>query len=243
MLVILGLAAATVSSQPITAVPNNVRASTTLQSITSGGEWNNNEVLYGIPMPPGKVVGDGYLNKNWMISSILLYQDDKLLEGYPVRYDIMLDELEVKGKSGVKVLEGPKVKSFSLVDSISGRPKFYVNAMEYKMEDNTPLVGFFEVLADGTLPLFGKPTVAVKRANYSVHFDVGTRDDQILKSYDYYTSHDGVVFPVPTSNRKLLALFGDKASAVNKFIRINSLSTGDPFHLARIFQYYNDLAK
>jgi hypothetical protein len=199
--------------------------------------------MYGIPLPPGKVVGDGYLNKNWMVSSVLLYQDDKLLEGYPVRYDILLDELEVRGKSGVKVLEGPKVKSFSLVDSISGRPKYYVNAKEYKMEDNTPLVGFFEVLADGTLPLFGKPTVAVKRANYSVHFDVGTRDDQILKSYEYFTSREGVVFALPTSNRKLLALFGDKASAVNKFIRINSLSTADPFHLARIFQHYNDLVK
>jgi hypothetical protein len=229
-------------SQPITAVPNNLRASTTIQGITTG-EWNDGEILYGIPIPPGKTVGDGYLHQNWMISSVLLYQDDKLLEGYPVRYDIQLDELEIKGKNGVKVLEGSKVKSFSLVDSISNRPKYYVNAREYKMADNIPLVGFFEVLADGKLPLFMKTTVAVKRANYSVHFDVGSRDDHVLKSDQYFTSIEGAVSEVPTSKKKLLHLFGNKSFSVDKFIRINSLSITNPYHLARIFQHYNDLVK
>jgi len=227
--------------QPITAVPNNVRARTTMQSMLSGNELGSKQVIYGFPAPPGKVIGDSYLSKNWQTSSILLYEDDKLLEGYPVRYDIQLDELEIKGQGGVKVLEGNKIKSFSLVDSLSKKAKYYVNAKEYKMEDGTPFLGFFEVMVDGKLPLLRMTNVDVKRANYSVHFDVGSRDDVILKSTKLYTSSNNVVTEVPSSQKKLLAMFGDKEPKISKFIKVNTLNVADPYHLTRIFELYNSL--
>src|SRR5687768_3767333 len=84
-----------------TVIPSNIRATNTLDDLT---QLMPNEVLYGIPLPPKKLIGDSYMHGDWRKTNILLYAKETLLEGYPVRYDLLKDELEVNSKSGVKVL-------------------------------------------------------------------------------------------------------------------------------------------
>jgi len=237
---LLCLMAVKTNSQPVSALPNSIRVSQTLDNIN---ELSTGEVLYGVPQPEGKVVGDTYLNTNWMMSTLLLYDREKLLKGFPVRYDIQLDELEIKGKSGVKVLRGDKVKSFVLIDSLTNGPLYYVNAGEFKNAENVALLGFFQVLADGPKPLFKKTSITIKRANYKVQFDVGSRDDKILKKYDYFTLQDNIVAELPSAKKKLLLFFGDHAAEVEKFIDVNSLSINKENHLKAIFEHYNSLVQ
>lgn len=226
--------------QPVSALPNSIRASETLDNIN---ELSSGEMLYGIPMPEGKVIGDTYLSTNWMKSTLLLYDQDKILKGYPVRYDIQLDELEIKGKDGVKVVKGDRVKSFSLVDSLLNRPKYFVNAKEYKNTDNITLSGFFQVLADGPLPLFKKTSIQIKEADYRVQFDVGSRDNKILKKDGYFTLEGKNVIELPSSKKKLLPFFGEKATEIDKFIKLNSLILSNEGHLKAVFEHYNALVQ
>ena len=88
--------------------PANVRASNTLDRLKESRDLGSTDMLYGIPLPEGKTVGDTYLDTHWRNSSILLYEGEKLFEGFPIRYDIMADEVEVKSKKGIKVLKGIK---------------------------------------------------------------------------------------------------------------------------------------
>jgi hypothetical protein len=97
------------SGQNGTVIPPNVRAAHTLEDLS---RLTPNELLYGIPLPPKQLLGDAYLNTEWQSANILLFTRETLLEGYPVRYDLLKDELEVKSKSGIKVLEGKRIKSF-----------------------------------------------------------------------------------------------------------------------------------
>src|SRR3990170_1363664 len=96
-------------------VPNNIRAANTLDRLVEDG-LSNADMLYGFPLPEGKIIGDTYLETQWKAASILLYDKDKLIEGFPARYDIYLNELEIKAKNGIKVLKGDKVKSFVWMD-------------------------------------------------------------------------------------------------------------------------------
>lgn len=220
------------------AVPNNIRATNTLERL---GGISKTDMLYGIPMPPGKVIGDTYLDMHWKNSSILLYEKDKLLEGYPVRYDIHSDELEINAKNGIKVLKGSKVKSFVWADSITNTPTYFVNAKEYKSDNNTNLGGFFQVVSDGAMPLFKKTTVEIKKADYNVAFNVGSHDDKILKKSDFYTLKGNEVVEIPGSKKKFLPLFGDKTEVIEKFIRDNGLSISKEENLKMIFDHYNSL--
>jgi hypothetical protein len=97
------------------------------------------------------------------------------------------------------------------------------------------------VVVDGPLPLLKQTTVYVKKADYSVQFDVGSRDDKILKKTELYFAKNGQVLELPSSKKKLLPLFGDKAEAIGKFIQDQNLSTSREADLVTIFQHYNSL--
>jgi len=197
-------------------------------------------MLYGIPLPEGKVVGDTYLSTEWKRSVILLYDNNKLIEGFPVRYDIKSDDLEVKGRSDIKVLEGRKIKSFMWIDSSRSEPYYFVNAKDFKV-GGVPLTGFFEVLADGNSPLFKKVNISVKKADYNVTLNMGSRDDKILKNSTYYFADGNRVSEIPGSKKKFLQLLKSKADEVESYMDENGLSIKKEEELVAIFKYYNSL--
>ena len=162
-------------------VPPNVRATNTLDRLRESRDFGSADMLYGIPLPEGEIIGDTYLDIHWKNSSILLYGSEKLIEGFPIRYDIMANEMEVKSKKGIRVLQGTKIKSFVWVDSVTKAPDYFVNAKEFKDESNVPCSGFFQVLSEGSFPLFKKTEIEIKKADYNIQFNVGSQDDKILK--------------------------------------------------------------
>jgi len=222
-------------------VPGNIRSVNTLEKLYDPDGMGRNEMLYGIPQPEGKVVGDTYFSTQWKASTILLYKDEKMIEGFPIRYDIRANEIEVKTQSGIKVVGGDKIKSFIWIDSATRVPSYFVNAKDFKDKDQSKLSGFFQVVVDGPLPLLKQTTVFVKKADYNVQFDVGTRDDKILKKTELYFAKDGQVVELPSSKKKLLPLFGDKADAMGKFIQDQNLTASREPDLITIFNHYNSL--
>jgi hypothetical protein len=222
-------------------VPENVRATNTLERLQDLDGLGLGDMLYGIPQPPGKVIGDTYLNTRWKQTSMLLYDNEKLLEGYPVRYDIKLDELEVKTRNGIKVLKGAKVKSFVWIDSLTNAPEYFVNAKDYKNDDNVPYTGFFQVLNDGVLPLLRKTVLDIKKADYNIQLNVGSHDDKILKKPRFYTVKDKQLIDLPSSKKKLVSVFDDQSDEMEKYIRENNLATNKADDLKLIFIHYNSL--
>ena len=221
-----------------TAIPQNIRAANTLDDL---GSFMPGDLLYGIPMPPKQLLGDAYLNPDWRPANILLFTKETLLEGYPIRYDLLKNELEVKASNGIKVLEGRRVKSFVWKDSLSWTNEFFINASLYKDEDNTPMTGFFKVLADGRSPLMSKPKAYIKEADYNVQFDVGTRDDKIIKKEILYYAKDGVAYELPKSRKKILAIFGENSDKIAEYVKVNELDHSNRTDIIRVFTYYNSL--
>jgi hypothetical protein len=220
------------------AVPQGIRATQLMQRV--GGGLKPSDILFGIPLPPGKVIGDTYLDKQWRQGSIMLYPDDKMVEGYPIRFDIKTNEVEINTSAGVKVIPGTKVHSFVWMDSVRNTPHYYVNARKYThAEEGVPFVGFFEVLSDGQYPLFKKTRLAIKRSNYNVALNVGSRDDQIIKEEDFYIASGTKVGELPSSKKKLFALFGDKAAEVSAYAKEQSLGISKEDDLAMIFDFVN----
>jgi len=242
-LVLLGaLCSAVLVCQAQTVVPSNIRATNTISDMVDMHRVGSGDLLVGIPLPAGKVVGDTYLDTHWRIGTILLYDKDKMIERMRLRYDIQSNEIDVKSASGVKVIPGSRVKSFVWVDSVDRQPDYFVNAKDFKM-DGTPLSGFFQVLSDGTLPLLMKTNLEVKKADYNVSLDVGSKDDKILKKTDFFCLKDGAAIELPSSKKKLLPLFQDKAYMVEDYMKANALSASKQADLIRIFDYYNALIK
>lgn len=236
---VLLLVSDVVFSQATSAIPQTVRAAITLERLSF---LTPSDLIYGIPLPEKEVRGDSYLDVKWRSSTLLMYESEKLLEGYPVRYNVLKDEMEIKTKSGTKVLAGKKIKSFVWIDSLFHTPQYFVNSREYKNERDMPMTGFCQVLADGKIPLLKHTEVVLRKANYSVQLDIGSRDDVILKKPGLLYATEGArTYPVPSTKKKLVQLLGDKQKEVERFISINSLSMKEEHHLIKIFEYYNSL--
>ena len=221
------------------AMPQVMRSQMTLNRISEKG-ITMNDLLYGVPLTGGGVTGTVYLDNKWNAATLMLYEDDRLLEGYYVKYNLKDNEVEVKARNGIKVIEAAKLRSFVWKDSLTGETRSFVNGKEFR-EDSIPLTTMLEVLVDGPLPLVGKTTVNVKDPTYVVAFDVGSRETQIRKKTAWYYVRDQSILKI-TNKKRLLEVFGERSAEMDKYIKINQLPVNDQEGLVRIFQHYNKIA-
>src|SRR5688572_17600946 len=128
-------------AQPNSTVPKNIRAANTLDNLFDANGLATFDNLYGIPLEPGRVIGNSYLNPDWNRTTFLLYDADKMIEGYSSRYEIDQDQFEIKVAGGIKLLNGKRVKSFVWLDSLTRAPHYFVNAKDFKNGDNSSLGG------------------------------------------------------------------------------------------------------
>ena len=239
VVVIFLAGALTATAQPGSTVPKNIRAANTLEYLFDANGLANFENLYGIPLEPGNVVGNSYLNDNWRRTTFLLYDVEKMLEGYHSRYEIGQNQFEIKTTDGIKVLNGKKVKSFVCMDTLTKVPHYFINGLDYENEENVRQSGFFEVMTEGSLTLLSKMQVSVKEPTYNEKLDMGNPDTRILKKTRYYVIANHKLKEVPSSRKKFLPLFGEHAPAIETFIKTNKLSLDEASHLKAIFEYYN----
>ena len=220
-----------------TAVPDALRARFTIERLISGTGLSKSDLMYGIPLPPGSVVGDTYLDKKWNLSEIILYENDRVIEGYPIKYDIKGEMIEISARNGIKVIEARKIHTFAWIDSLIQTKHFFVNAKEYRL-DGSPLTGFLEVVSDGQVPLFKRTVIYERAPDYVPALDMGTRDTRILKKEVFYM-RKGKDLKKIGSRRSLLSELGTHADDVEQYIKVNNLDLDKENHLIRVFDYYN----
>jgi hypothetical protein len=221
------------------AVPTIIHSQTTLNKLTRAGGFSSSEIMRGIPPPPGEVIGSPYLDDDWNVGTVMLYRDNALIERLPIKYDVEKHVLEIYDGSVVKVLESTKVKSFIWVKDASQQAQYFVNAKDFNA-DGAPLIGFFEVLVDGAMPLMRKSEITIQKANYVKEFDTGSRDDKLIKNEYLYYAEEKNVSKVP--KRKLTEIFKNLAPDMENFIKEQGLNPKEVAHLIKIFQKYNSLS-
>jgi hypothetical protein len=215
-----------------------MRAQTTMTRLSELNRGvSSGEFIYGIPMEAGAVIGDYYLDKKWNNANILLYQSETIIEGYPVKYDVKNDLLEIKSMSGIKVLEGKKIKNLVWVDSITTQPRYFVNGAEYRYE-NSKLLGLLEVIVDGEIPLLKRAEVSTRKPNYNAALDVGSKDTKIsLKDVFLYAS--GKELMIIKNKEDVLLAAGKRSEETEAYIKENKLNTNKLPGLKQVFEYLN----
>jgi hypothetical protein len=219
------------------AMPQQIRAQNTLDQLAAKNSLSGSDILYGMPIPAGETLGDYYLNKNWNKTTILLYQTEKMLEGYFVKYNLQDDQLEVKTNQGIKMLDVKKVKNIVWIDSLTTSIHYFVNGAEYKL-DGVPTTNLLEVLVDGEMPLLKKTILFVKEPTYNVAFDVGSRDKKIYQKSSLYYARQKDLYKIK-GKKDVQEASGSDKPAVDEFIKSNKLNLNNDSDLIRVFEYIN----
>ena len=215
----------------------------------SGQNFSSEKQLYpkfrdlfnGLPFatPNSRVSTDIYFDEEWKLGTVILHETNDTIKGFLLRYNIYLNEIEIRSQSGIRALANAKVKRFTFQDSVSTASTQFVNSRPYTL-DEVPLLGFFELLVDGQVPLLKRHTITIKEPDYIPALNTGSRDMEIKRNTEYYVAF-GSILTVVKGKKKLLEAFGQHAEAVNAFMKTNYLHVYDQNGLIRILEYYNTL--
>ncbi len=94
-----------------------------------------------------------------------------------------------------------------------------------------------------SIAVFKRTTLSIKQANYVPQFDVGSRDDKIMKAEEFYYLKGDTILRIPSSKKKLSEVFGNRSEEIKKYMDINAMRLKEEHHIKAIFDYYNSKVK
>ena len=223
------------------AIPWQMRGERTLDHLLNVSGVSKPDLLYGTVIPGGFQTGEEHIDSKWNNCSFLLFEPEKLIEGYLARYDILANTLVVKSKNGIKLIEANKIKSIVWLDSLTHAPRYFINAKEYK-EESVKLTGVLEVVVDGQMPLFAQSYLAEKDIGFFASlfslFEKGEREKKYEVKKFFYTGNGNALSKI-TSKKDLLLSFGDFYWEMEEYIQKNKLDISIQMGLQKVFEYYN----
>lgn len=202
----------------------------------------NSSFLESIPPPQGEVIGTQYYDSAWAEGKIVLFNDSTIYTNLQARLDLKSNNLEIRQNGKVRVVENRKIHYFSVFPEKAITPKVFVNAQNFKKEDD--IRGFFEVLSTNSkLILLLHKKFWLKKPTYVTAFDVGSRDAKIyhLENLYYAKANEEKVYELKTNKKSLLKMMEDKQTEMEAYFKEKSPNLKDHQDLARLFNYYNEL--
>ncbi len=185
------------------------------------------------------VEGSFFINEYWSVGDVLLY-NGKAISGMPMKYNLRDEMLLLLDANKIsRVLRDDEIEKFEWFDSEQKQNVLFVNCMNYKLE-NVPMVGFFEVVAEGEVELLLFRTLILDEGYYSVTHDAGQLNDEYVIKESLYLSREHALHEVK-GKKELYNYFGEHADEVKKFVKNNNLRLKKPVELARVIDYYNRL--
>ena len=205
-----------------------------------------NATLFAIKGAPGTLLGNPYLDTTWQAGNVKFYNRPGVslksdsLANVPVRLDLSADEVEVR--AGAKDIRAVKATAVRYVDitNAAGLVDRFLNVHEYQ-GDATTLNGFFEQVTTGKLDLLQYTSTYIRRANYNVAMNTGSKDDEIIKRMEWYVARDKKATKFSPGKKAILELMADKKEQIETFLKTEKPDLKSKSGLMAVFGYYNKL--
>ncbi len=216
---------------------------TTRDAINRGTKISANasQTLYGIPRTDGKVEGDNYLDTTFVNCSILLFNDAKPYDNVMARFDVRNNVLEIFTPTGIRLVDGIRVKFFTLITPLKTDGTIFMNAYNFR-ENSDNLKGFFELVADGKASLLIYHKAWVKKASYNEALGVGDINTKIIKEQTFYLAKVDEAKKIGSSKKNLIEAMNDHRPEIEKFLKDGDYSLKSKADLVTILNYYNGLS-
>jgi hypothetical protein len=221
------------AQQPKVSVPETILALKSLDNFGMQGAVNN------VSSSSGKIMGTVYLNDEWANTTLKLTNQD-VIPDFQTKYNLYSKVFEIKAGNDVKVLEAHRVSGFSW-DTPNLKPRIFIS--ERMFDTSSADKNFYEVLSEGGLYLLKRTDLSIKRPDYSVQFNVGSKDSQLIKTESLYYINNGKIDKLPRSKNAVLKIFGHKRYDMQKYISDKSLNLKEETDIKIAFDYYNQRSR
>ncbi len=200
---------------------------------------NPGNILDEMRLPPTRTLGTYFYDEAWKTGTIYM-TNDVVINGHAIRFDVQKNHLEIRDKHQVRVCAFYKIDRFNILSSLYDTLEF-ISTNNFNFEDGIPLIGFFEVLSRGDVPLYSRSKIEVIESNYVPTVDMGRRDNKIVIREDYFATKDGIVYEIENSKNKNKYLFDEHFETVKRYAKDHHLKFSKREDLVKIFVFYNGL--
>lgn len=183
------------------------------------------------------IKGSFYYNDDWNNGNLILI-NDKTINGYPLKYDLSHNNIQIKTPDDIKIISIGAVKEVTWLTK-NGTIEILKNCSLFK--NSKEKIGFYSIVYNGNISLFKKTDLKILSSNYNGTVVAGDKCDKYVKENKYYIYTNDKIYSVKKNKRKILKFFNNKAEKVEEFASENNLSFKKEYDLAKIFNYYNSL--
>ncbi|HEY8511641.1 MAG TPA: hypothetical protein VIL31_06770 [Cyclobacteriaceae bacterium] len=174
----------------------------------------------------------------WHEGRIVLVDGDTL-KGR-VKYDLMQDLVQFdRPNRPAEVFTPRKVLFFEIYDKTVNKYRSFF-ALPYNATTGYRTSIFFELMEEGNLTLLAREALEYRTYNSPYYF--GSFSRQVLVHKYFFLEEDGAIVEFDGNRSDLLALMGNKAESVEKYMKENRLRFEEKYDLAQIVAYYNSLS-
>ena len=217
---------------------------------------NNNAMNTGlIPLSPGdavdifddhkpKLQGSLYYNDDWQKADIVLNSNKEALD-YQTRYDLQNFSLEIKVDNKIYDLPGSVVRSFSLniyEPGIGSRQVSFINPRTvetWQASDNV----FLERIQTGQqYELYKSNYTKIKKPNYNVALDAGSKDPQIVRYSKYYLFDGEAYHEIPTRKKPAIEMLSQFSNQIEKRANAKKYKFKEESDFRDIVEFLNENA-
>ncbi|QHT69304.1 hypothetical protein GXP67_23025 [Rhodocytophaga rosea] len=192
-----------------------------------------------IPYETPETKGSTYLSDNWYIGTIYL-SNNKIIENYPLKYEVAKRQIEIKVDNKVKVLQSDGVSRFEWFDTEKGTTVKFANPKNFTFQ-GIQTVGFFQVVLEGKWSLFSRIEVEKVKGNYVAALDMGDASSRIVKKEKLYLAIENQVVEIAKDKKDFAAQFGALSDKVYEFIKQHKLSVKNKEDLTQVLIFANTL--
>lgn len=181
--------------------------------------------------------GSYYLNDSFLPATIIL-ANNKKFTNINSRYDALHDVLEIQHLGKVYILEGQKINRI-VMNRENGDSINFIHARFVETENK---VGFYQVIVEGKKSLLKKTEVAVKKPDYVVQFDAGSKvvTYSLIPKF-FLWNEDKTAVPLRSTRKGIISALGSHKHEIDEYIDRTGGKLSDENTLRSVFAYYNSL--
>jgi len=173
----------------------------------------------------------------WHDGKVVLLEGDTL-KG-EIKYDLQQNLIQYNlPNRRTEAFSSRKVLFFEIFDNTVRKYRQFF-ALPYTNPTRYKATVFFELLVEGKLTLLAREAIEYK--TYSSPYYLGSYSRQVLVNKYFFMDNEGNISEFDGNKGDLLNLMGNKADAVEKYIKGNRLKIDDKYDFARIVAYYNSI--
>lgn len=177
------------------------------------------------------IEGSRYWHDDFEIGSVLM-KDNSFFTSVLLRYDAYEERFEIQQQGKTFIL--PDAASIDYV--VLGNDTIFSKISNKNKEE-----AYFFLVRSGTLRLFVKHTILLKKAEEPIGYQDAKPAQFVLRADEFYLGKEDRDLLLVSKKKEVLDFFYDER--VNKFIKKEKLSLKKQGDLVQIVDYYNNIKR